>query len=139
MQKYVNGEAVSNIFVGYVLPASDVLFFLFSSVQLSVLKERTDYLLRFYHECFINTLRDLRCDTEPFNYENFLEELRLEAEYEIPHVMFISVFVVNIGDKTEEYDGNDFPREKILPLLNRANRERAQFITLEFARRGWLS
>lgn len=143
MQKYEDGIPVSNKFVDFQMidygsPMGDLFFLLFSSVQVSVLREHIDGLLRFYHQRFIGVLEELKCDIKPFNFDSFMEELRLETEYEFPHVILFSTFIVNLDKRSQQFDGGRPDKEKMLSLVNQENRERARFIAVECAKRGWL-
>lgn len=71
MMKYENGKPISNKFVDfqcydYKSPAIDLLNFLLTSVNTDVLKEEFDGLLKFYHSEFVDNLKKMGCDIEPF-------------------------------------------------------------------------
>ncbi|KAG5867002.1 hypothetical protein JTB14_015334, partial [Gonioctena quinquepunctata] len=99
MMKLVNGRPIANKFVDfqiykYASPASDLLFFLFTSVQQQVLEEHFDTLIKFYHTEFLKILHDLGCDTTPFRMEHFENELALESKGAFAVIVtFISIIV----------------------------------------------
>lgn len=141
MVKIENGKVVKNCFVDfqdytYDSPVKDLLFLLFSSVQVEVLKQHLDQLIRLYHEEFIKTLTELSCPANDFSHENFIQELNHFAAYEIYHILDFSVYVV-FGKKGHQISGNDFP------FLNKEDvpgfvRERLCWVFQEFIRRHWL-
>nr|CAI5825362.1 unnamed protein product [Callosobruchus analis] len=143
MQKFVDGVPVDNKIVDFQIytyrsAASDVFFLLFSSVQLEVLRRCLDSLLKFYHEHFIAVLEMLKCDTNKFGFDKFIEEIRLEAEYEFDHALYFSTFVVQGKKKTSELNEHSFDPEKLYKDINDTARRRAWYMALECEKRGWL-
>ncbi|CAH1988066.1 unnamed protein product [Acanthoscelides obtectus] len=143
MQKFVDGVPISNKLVDFQIynyrsAASDVFFFLFSSVQLEVLERCLDSLLKFYHEHFISVLDMLKCDTSEFGFDAFLEEMKLEAEFEFGHALFFSTIVVQGKKRTSDLTEHSFHPEQMRKYINDTARRRAWYMTLECDRRGWL-
>ncbi|VEN48156.1 unnamed protein product [Callosobruchus maculatus] len=143
MQKFVDGVPVDNKIVDFQIytyrsAASDVFFLLFSSVQLEVLKRCLDSLLEYYHEHFIAVLEMLKCDTNQFGFQKFLEEMKLEAEYEFDHALYFSTFVVQGKKITSELSEQSFDPEKLYKGINDTARRRAWYMALECEKRGWL-
>lgn len=75
--------------IDYGSPIKDLMFFLFSSVQNSVLKYHFDKLILHYYNEFAKTLQQLKVDMKDFTYEHFQEELKLDVSYQIFHAMFM--------------------------------------------------
>lgn len=118
--------------------AKDLLFFICTSVILPVLQEHFDDLIDFYYKNFINILDKLGCNTTPFSYENFLEELNAQARDELGHIIFFQIPV--FGKKGEAVfdlkDGNpmDLKKEKVSEIA----RSRAVQIIQIFGKKGWI-
>lgn len=142
MVKLENGKVVTNKFVDfqgftYESPVRDLLFYLFTSVKIDVLKENLDYFLKLYHEHFVKTLEDLQCSTKVFSYENYNDEIQHYATYEIFHILFMLIIVV-MGKK----DGPP-KKEDAAPVISKDNlstdiKERVWWIVKEFGQRKWL-
>ncbi|KAH1020838.1 hypothetical protein HUJ04_010434 [Dendroctonus ponderosae] len=63
----------------YCSPVRDVLVFLFSSVQLVVLKEHLNELLDVYYDNFLKVLDNLNIDIKAFSRASFNQELKASA------------------------------------------------------------
>lgn len=146
MVKLEKGKIVKNKFVDfqgftYQSPVRDLLFYLFTSVQIHVLKEHLDYLLMFYHDQFIKTLKELHCPIGDFSFDKFMDEIRCFGIYEISHIILMTVVVV-FGRKYEPADneqGFEHP-----PLYTKDDmplelKERIWWVLQEFGKRNWLS
>lgn len=140
--KIVHNKFVDFQTCTYDSPARDLIFFLFSSVQLNTLKEHLDDLLQYYHQFFIETLKDLGCSVEEFSYEKFNNELKHYGIYEIHHILFMLLFIL-----TAKKGGNKPPNKSkgppIPPLPTQDEvpfeaKIRAWWILQEFGRRNWL-
>ncbi|CAH1113499.1 unnamed protein product [Psylliodes chrysocephalus] len=124
----------------YDSPIVDLFFFLFTSVQTEVLKENLDNLLHFYHENFIQTLVDHKCQTEAFSYEKFLDEISACGKYEFGRVMFMLCLVVR-GPKEFSLDQDntsDTPKLNTKHLTT-DDKDRVFWFAQECYRRGWLN
>lgn len=94
MVKHTNHE-VSEIklvdfqVIDYGSPINDLIYFLLTSVQTSVLKYHFDKLILFYYNEFVKTLQQLKVDLKEFTYEQFQEELKLDVTYQLYHVFFM--------------------------------------------------
>lgn len=142
LQKFENGKVVGNKLVDFQVFAyrsavSDLFFFLWSSVQLKVLEDHLDYLLEFYHQNLIKTLSQFQCNTKLFNYDAFLEELRIESEYEFGHALQFATYVVQ-GKKGGSEITEFASKEYFLKYLTPAAKDKLFFMVLECNRRGWL-
>ncbi|KAI4461870.1 hypothetical protein MML48_5g00005486 [Holotrichia oblita] len=144
--KYLNDEPIDVIFVDFQVlrygsPARDVLFFLYSSVQLDVLKTELDELIEFYHSELVNTIKLLKCDISLFSYEAYLEEMKIAAEdTEFCHQMFMltPLYTIEGGaiDLSEWEPTNIAPENE--EILDARYYDRLHFIILDFAKRKWI-
>lgn len=104
----------------YGSPAADVLFFLFTSVDVSVLEYHLDELFRHYHAVFASELQHFEVEDSSFSLDNFLKEIATEAAtVQFPHVMM----------KLKKIFSPQYAKE---------HEERAWYIVQEFAKRSWL-
>lgn len=144
--KYEDGKATSNIFIDFPLcqyssPARDVLFFIYSSANLDVIRTKADELFKFYYDSLIEVLTKLKCDTTPFTYELFLEEIDVSArDTEFCHCMFMCTPIYTA--KGEIKDLSEWKPEDISPekeeSLHPNYHEKLQTTILEFAKRNWI-
>ncbi|KAJ8945372.1 hypothetical protein NQ318_007018 [Aromia moschata] len=142
--KFENGRPVGIKMVDfqvieYKCPCRDLLFFLFSSVQLEVLEDHLDELIDLYYESFIEKLQEFECDTAPFSREVFEKQLELAAkEAEYFHIVGM-LFPIHANPKDvkelNEISFEDFENNKEISAECKA---KLLFVTLEFIRRGWL-
>lgn len=110
--RIIDNKLVDFQFYCYDSPGQDVLFFLWSSVQLEVIKEHFDDLLQFYHMNFLQVLHEFCCDLLPFSFEKFEEELKNCVEYQIMHTIHIcplvfgkkGEFAMNLSAKSEKHE-----------------------------------
>ncbi|XP_044269562.1 uncharacterized protein LOC123014482 [Tribolium madens] len=118
----------------------DVVFFIFSSIQTSVLKESCDDLLLHYFDSLIKHLVSMKCDTKLFTYGSFLNEIKSVIQQgEFFHVltMLPPIFAADKDTKdVEALELHDviFHESEVTDT----HREKAYFIVKEFIRRGWL-
>lgn len=142
--KFVNNRPVQSKIVDFQLyeygsPARDVVFFLFTSVQLPVLRTHFDDLVKFYHDCFIDILQKCGCDVEPFSFEIFETEMTVVAsQYTLLHclMMLQPIFAEDEHlKKIEEFDVNDLLGDR---PITQTVRERAVFIVDTFAQKNWI-
>ncbi|KAJ3658386.1 hypothetical protein Zmor_010126 [Zophobas morio] len=143
MVQLQNGKAVQSRLVDfqisdYASPAKDVLFFLFSSIKNDILRKECDNLIRYYHDNLIEVLKELKCDTQPFCFEEFQKELDFEAvRTQFAHLalMLFPIFapkldVKDMADIKPSDIGNNEPTE--------LHKEKLVFIVEEFAKRAWI-
>lgn len=140
MVKLENGKVVKNKFVDfqcftYESPVRDLLFYLFTSVQIDVLKENLDYFLKFYYEHFLKTLEDLHCPTEHFSYENYTDEIEHYGIFEIFHISFMLIVVVLCKKDDLPTNQNGPPTFSDVPI---ETKERVWWVVQEFEKRKWL-
>ncbi|EDV30802.1 uncharacterized protein Dana_GF15043 [Drosophila ananassae] len=67
----------------------DVIFLLFSSVDVKVLEENYYNFLSIYYKAFVQSLRDVDVDTSGYSYEAFLAEVQRVAHIQLPHAIFM--------------------------------------------------
>lgn len=131
MQRFLDGRAIENKFLDfqnyqYGSPVRDLIFFLWSSCQFEVLKVHYEDLVRHYHHHFLQTLRSLGCDVEPFSFVKFMEEMKRNAQCEALHAMSFMTIIV-FGRKRAD-------TEDVTPPFNVTKEE----VPTEAKRRIWL-
>lgn len=141
--KIVHAKFVDFQTCTYDSPVKDLLFFLFSSVQLDTLKEHLDLLLGHYHQNFIKTLKDLGCATDDFSEGKFDEELKVCGIQEIQHILFMLLFILTAkkGEKPPQNASKGGPPIPPLPSQDEVPfdaKVRAWWILQEFQKRNWL-
>ncbi|XP_063900499.1 uncharacterized protein LOC135120083 [Zophobas morio] len=143
MVKFENGKAVESRLVdfqisAYASPAKDVLFFLFSSLRNDVLRKNCDGLIRYYHENLIGVLKELKCDTKPFCFEEFKKELDFEAK----HTQFVDTVLMLIPIFAPKLKVKDWAEIEPTDIGNNEptelHMEKLVVIVEEYAKRGWI-
>ncbi|XP_057657284.1 uncharacterized protein LOC130894446 [Diorhabda carinulata] len=141
MQKFApNQIAVENKFLDfqfldYGSPASDFLFFVFTSVQLDVLENNLDILISTYHNRFLKHLEVFGCDIGVFTAEKFIEEIKRETAFQIGHIINFVLFII----KTKQENVKILDHINIKPsLITQKAKEHIWFVIEEWNRRGWL-
>lgn len=140
MNKVEGDGKIQNMFVDYQLfghrsAVADVFFFLWTSVEEEILKNKFDYLLKYYHQSLINQLKEFSLDTSSFSYKKFEEELQIEAEYEFGHTLIFVTFLKHFRELEEHGTGElqvratDFTPEV---------RNFIHFMVAECVKRNWL-
>lgn len=142
LQIYNDGKIIKNKFVDfqfytYRSAAADVLFFLWTSVQDSVITEHFDRLLKYYHYHLLHNLRECNCSTETFGYEQFLNELKIEADYEFGHALQFATFVIYL-EKGNEGFGRPPTKETVSKIVTQRAKEKAWFMVKECHKQGWM-
>lgn len=103
MQVFEDGKLVKNKLVDFQMytygnPACDLLFFIWSSVQLSVIKEHFNDLINHYYDNFVGVLTELGCNVDAFSFDKFNEELKDATKLEFFHnIMFSKVIFMEKG------------------------------------------
>ncbi|CAH1155958.1 unnamed protein product [Phaedon cochleariae] len=146
MVKFEAGEPVDSKIVDFQMysydsPVVDLLFFLMTSVETEVLKANLDCFLEHYHRVFIDTLKSLGCDVEPFSYKNFMEEIAVGVERELAHACFMLCFVVRVKNPMVPPDGAfDGPPPAMEEVhFSDDTLDRVCWILEECDRRGWMN
>lgn len=146
MQMCGSGKVVKNKFVDFQLCdyrscASDVFFFLWTSVQQSVLAEHLDNLIIHYHDILMNTLQKLNCDISVFSISKFYDELELEARYEFGHALLFAFLSKNtvLDEMIEDGSINEsINSQDVYKRSPSSVKEFLWYMTKECNRRGWL-
>lgn len=144
MIKYKNGKPTENKMIDFQLidygsPGNDVIFFLFSSVQKEVLDVHYDRLVQLYYQTFIHTLKELKCETKPFTYELFQEELNRSAKNaQFAHILIMLRPIYSIKANVREL--HELSEEDLLSehQLSDLYKQKLPEIILEFAKKKWI-
>ncbi|KAM7342403.1 uncharacterized protein ACRADG_009844 isoform 1-T2 [Cochliomyia hominivorax] len=67
----------------------DLIFFMFSSLEISVLEHHIEDLLQLYYKSFLKSLNSVGVQTEKYSYENFREEVHKYASGAICQSLFM--------------------------------------------------
>ncbi|KAF7273356.1 hypothetical protein GWI33_013932 [Rhynchophorus ferrugineus] len=140
-----NGKSHDVMFLDFQMcacgsPVLDLVFFLMTSVSLSVLRQRLDELLSFYYDEFIAGLKRMKLDTDAFTFDGFLNELKQEGKSNFIHSLFFVLIVLNNkeADATEEsFDPQAFIRQ-LVTNINESQRDKICYLVDEFAKREWI-
>lgn len=141
MQVTRGGKVVKNKLVDFQVytydsPAKDLLFFIWSSVQLPVLKKHFHDLVSFYYSTFSGILQKLGCELSPFTYDKFEEEMKASAVSELFHVIMMTrviygkkgEFAIDLsagpgGFKLKEQDITDNMKERVAHIIQTSGRK----------------
>ncbi|XP_056636819.1 uncharacterized protein LOC130445278 [Diorhabda sublineata] len=140
MQKLVDGKATLNKLVDFQVyqygsPATDIFFFLWSSVKQDVLEGKLDYLLEYYHGALLEVLQKHHCDVDRFSFQIFLDEMQSVSKYEFGHAFMFHNLIVNVkegGYDLEKSDVNSIYQDVPLNV-----KEKSWFMLRECVKRGW--
>ncbi|KAG5866042.1 hypothetical protein JTB14_016833 [Gonioctena quinquepunctata] len=138
MIKFKDGKPVASLIIDfqmycYASAASDLCFFLFTSVQQSALENNFDKLVKYYHGCLIKYLQDLGCDVVPFSLQKFLEQFDLVVKKELfSSLMFMCLIAFA---KKGGNSGMPTISSKEMPLHCK---EKIWFIVQECGKRNWI-
>lgn len=140
LNKFENDEIARNVFVDFQVydyrsPASDVFFFMWSSVQKEVLEQHIDHLISHYHKKLLNTLKCFEIDTAMFELENFEKELQTEASFEFGHALMFT-FLLKFVKNLDNHNMHKFDLE--LSDINQKLKDMIYFMVKECSKRGWL-
>lgn len=116
----------------YCSPARDVLFFLFSSVQLVVLKEHLNELLDVYYDNLLKVLDNLDVDIKAFSRASFNQELKTCASTGDFYKTVCKLYPI-LGTNQDIYD-NQMNSDLKDPL----HIKRLCLIVKQFDEKGWL-
>ncbi|KAH8353396.1 hypothetical protein KR084_010732 [Drosophila pseudotakahashii] len=87
----------------------DIIFLLFSSVDVNVLEDNYYNFLTLYYNAFIQTLRSVDVDTSNYTLEIFLEEVKRTAYIQLPHAIFMmKVILADNSTIPENFKDVDF-------------------------------
>jgi hypothetical protein len=123
----------------YASLAQDLIFFLYSSVELQVLQEHVDELVDFYYTSFLKVLVEFRCDVTAYSLDSLWEEMKIVAhESQFWHlaVMMYPIYTVKGTVKPlEDLTPEDMSKGRQVSDLMK---EKLWFVVKEFARREWI-
>ncbi|KAM7352836.1 uncharacterized protein ACRADG_005201 isoform 1-T2 [Cochliomyia hominivorax] len=72
----------------------DIIFFLFSSVEISVLEYHFDEILQLYYQTFIECLKSVNISTIQYSFVGFMKEIHNCAPVEICHALFMTKIIL---------------------------------------------
>lgn len=144
MQTSENGKLVKNKFVDFQMyscgsPAQDVVFFIWSSVQLDVVKKNFDTLLKFYFDQFLENLEELCCDVSFYSFDKFIEEVASIAPHEWAHICMMCMVI--FGKKgVAAFSPTGPPDSDMFKIEDVTENAKARIInaTNFFVNRGWI-
>lgn len=142
MQVFQGTKMLKNKFVDFQVcsydgPTHDLLFFIWSSVQGSVIKQHFDDLVDHYHNNFLEVLTQLGCDVSPFVSEKFEEELKISSKFQILHTfMMTRAIFANKGQFA--FDMSKGPVAVRREELSEAVVDRCELVIEISGRRGWI-
>lgn len=76
----------------------DLVFFLFTSIQMDVLKEKVDVFIDYYYQHFYKCLEQMGCPLDDFSQEKFNEEIEKEAPFTLLHILCMLKVVMTRQD-----------------------------------------
>ncbi|CAG9864979.1 unnamed protein product [Phyllotreta striolata] len=144
--KFVGGAPESCRFVdfqgyNYGSPAVDVLFFLFTSIEFGLLREKLDGFLEYYVNQFNEALKQLNCDYR-LTLDRLIEEIKYASQWELAHVLFMTLMVVHAKEggnfDSDENITNGPPAFNEITFQEKAI-ERVLWVIEEWGKRGWLN
>lgn len=146
MIKMIDGTPQKSIIVDfqgieYGSPAHDLIFFLYSSVSLPVLRNGINFLIEYYFNIFKETLIKLNVpNLIEFNLDKLNQECELATkEREFVHLLIMFNPILTLKDKAKnlaELDGNEAPFDE--NSLHKNYYERVQFVVTDLLKRGWI-
>ncbi|GJQ85189.1 hypothetical protein Trydic_g13033 [Trypoxylus dichotomus] len=144
--KFQDAKPIRNFLIDFPLctygnPARDVIFFIYSSVRLDVLKESVDGLIKFYYDNLTETLKRLKCDTTQMTYDLFMEEVTIAAkDTEFAHCLLMLTPIYTIPGEIK--DMKNWKPEHMIPVkedsLHPNYHEKLSVTCLDFAERNWI-
>ncbi|RZC37645.1 EcKinase domain containing protein [Asbolus verrucosus] len=144
MVKIVHNKTIDIKFVDYQLYeytclAREIVFFLFTSVQTSVLQSHCDTLLTHYYNNLMYWLQRLKCSLA-LSFDTFMNDLKnmlQQAEFFNVMIMLAPIYATE-GDtkEIEEISMDNLTHHK--NEVTEAHKEKACFIVREFLRRDWI-
>lgn len=146
IKKDASGKCIANCFVDfqmliYANPFSDLMFFLYSSVQLPVLKEHYQEFIDLYYDTFIQVLKDHKVeDLGQFTKELYLKEIdRCMIRLEMYHTLFMLTPIYAKKEKATELSELDMAAINDRSKMDHEKYyARLEFCLDDFVKRGWL-
>ncbi|KAK9702717.1 Ecdysteroid kinase-like family [Popillia japonica] len=145
MLRIEEGKPVSNRMVDFQVIeyrslAHDVLFFLYSSVELSVLENHLDDLFQYYYDQFVGILKKFNCDVSEFTFENYMQECKnIAIQEELGHILIMFPGIMTLKEKAKEL--SDIKESDMVAESTSVHENclrKMKFTLSDFAKRGWL-
>lgn len=108
--------------------AEDVIFFLYTSVQASILEEHCSSLIEFYHSNFVRVLEECKCESTPFSLDALNKELKTVA-YESQFAQVISTLYSNFTEDLQ-HDNEE--------SVSNSLRHQIVFVVNDFLKKNWI-
>ncbi|KAH8279567.1 hypothetical protein KR018_001733 [Drosophila ironensis] len=87
----------------------DIIFLLFSSVDVNVLEENYNAFLSIYYNAFVSSLKSVDVDVTKYTFKAFLDEVQKVAHLQLPHAIFMMrVVMADSSTLPEDYKDVDF-------------------------------
>ncbi|GLV41214.1 uncharacterized protein CBL_04738 [Carabus blaptoides fortunei] len=121
----------------YGSPIRDLLFFLYTSVQIDVFDLYSDDLIQIYYQAFTECLLDYNCDLTDYSWEIFQQELNDVAPHELYHIIFMLKPIFSEKGTVKSLDDikiSDFGKTDNLGKVYMA---KIKQIIIAFAAKGW--
>ncbi|GJQ80316.1 hypothetical protein Trydic_g12199 [Trypoxylus dichotomus] len=138
--KPIGNKIVDFQIIEYSSLANDVLFFLYTSVDLRVLEEKVDELIKLYYDQFIGTLVRLKHDVSAYSFKAMLEDFAVVARsMQFTHVSFMLTPIMILKGKAVEL--SELKADDILmdeSALHENYHKKLEFLLLDFVKRGWI-
>jgi hypothetical protein len=143
IQSSKTGTPISMKFVDfqvtlYSSPIQDLIFFIYSSATIGVMKHHFDDLVSLYHHEFIDCLSGLACNTDPFSINSFQDELNTYAPREFFHILFMTKIISADQSKVPELSNCNDNELFENNYGGEIYEEKVRFIVQDFVQRGWL-
>lgn len=136
----VKNKIVDFQVITYGAPASDLVFFLYTSIDQRILEENYDYFLKVYHDSFVDCLEKLnvRDVKSRYSFESFLNEVEVYGPLEASHILIMLKAV--FADKESVKDMTDFGVEEMFndDGITDVYKKRLNWTVDEFFKKNWL-
>ncbi|KAH1003676.1 hypothetical protein HUJ04_003555 [Dendroctonus ponderosae] len=124
-------------------PAGDVIFFLLTSIQFEVIKEKLDEFIKFYYDQLMENLEGLNLDTYCYRFDDFLAEIAIEvnrAEYvhALGHTMIIFQEKGSSFYDSSDAECKDDHFEQLKWTPKQKQIEKFRWISMEAIQRKWI-
>lgn len=143
MLKYREDKPIGNKIIDFQMIeysslANDVIFFLYSSVELSVLENKIDELIRYYYDVFIQTLVKLEHNISGYSFESMMEEFAIMAnKIQFTHILYLLSPIMKLKTvENSHFKAVDTPNGD--RILHENYYKKLQFVLLDFAKKGWI-
>jgi hypothetical protein len=138
MNRIVDVKFVDLQLVQHASVTRDVLFFLFTSVQGTILKQHLDDLIMFYYQNLTKILEDLHCDTTPYSFDVFKNEMKNVAS-QIAYFQIMPTLHCVFASENNIWEVEKLNKERLFDQIQTSQlcKNRSCLITREFLQRGW--